>query len=319
VKAVDAAGHESDWSSPWTITVDNTAPDTPEANPPAGDYTGTQSVELTSSDSLSGLENIYYTTDGSDPDSSSTLYTGPITVAVDTTIKAIAYDNSGNPSTILTAAYGIAPVIDGEQAILATTSTITITWTTDQPATSRVIYDTVPHSTLGGPPNYGYAHSTVEDPTKVTEHSVTVTGLISGTTYYFRTVSHGSPESVSDQISGNTKKPSSGGGTSTSSTSTQSSNGGGGTGGGTQGGATGNTGGGRFFAQSPTGANNNDNNDGDNGDVKSAAAGVSGDSTTNNSSDGQTSSAKNWWWLLLLLLIPAYYFWRRRKHSQKDA
>jgi hypothetical protein len=326
VRAFDEAGNISGWSSAVHYYYDATPPDVIQATPPGGDYTDPQSVELTSTDSGSGLAHIYYTTDGSDPNSSSTLYAGPISVAVDTTIKAIAYDNAGNASSISEDVYGIAPVIDGEQATLATTSSITITWTTDQPATSRVIYDTVPHanplgsSTVNGYEAYGYQFTTGETDTspKVTEHTVTVTGLTSGTLYYFRTVSHGSPESVSDQISGNTKKPSSGGGTSPSSTSTQSGNGGGGTGG-QAGTTTGNANGGRFFAQAPTGTNNNDNNDGDNGDVKSAAAGVSGDSTTNNSENNSAASSMNWWWLLLLLLIPAYYFWRKRKHGQKDA
>ncbi|HEX5455931.1 MAG TPA: chitobiase/beta-hexosaminidase C-terminal domain-containing protein [Candidatus Saccharimonadales bacterium] len=316
VRAKDAAGNYSPWSEIWHMTIDSVAPVEPDATPPAGNYTGTQSVELTSSDSGSGLAGIYYTTDGSDPNNTGngTLYTGPISITVDTTLKAIAYDNAGNSSSILTADYGIAPVIDGEQAILATTSTITITWTTNQPATSRVIYDTVPHSTLGSPPNYGYAHSTVEDSTKVTHHSVIVSGLVSGTTYYFRTVSHGSPESVSDQISGNTRKASSGGGSSGFSTSNQSTNNSGDT-------NQGNTAGGQSFAFNTTGANNSNdgnNNSNDDSDVKSAAAGVSNDSTTNNSQNDQTAASKNWWWLLLLLLIPAYYFWRRSKQNHEN-
>ena len=91
------------------------------------------------------------------------------------------------------------------------TTTTTITRTTDDPATSRVIYDTVSHS-LGAAPNYGYANSTVEDTTLVTLHSVGVTGLTSGTTYYYRTVSHGSPETVSAENSFKTDTPNGGGG-----------------------------------------------------------------------------------------------------------
>ncbi len=76
------------------------------------------------------------------------------------------------------------------------TDTATVNWFTNLPATSRVIYDTVSHSTLGSPPNYGYAYSTDEDPTKVTFHTVTITGLIPETTYYWRAVSHTSPDEV---------------------------------------------------------------------------------------------------------------------------
>jgi len=48
----------------------------------------------------------------------------------------------------------------------------------------------------------------------VTSHTVQLTGLTAGTTYYFRTVSHGSPESVGDEQSFKTA---------TTSTSSQSS------------------------------------------------------------------------------------------------
>ncbi len=80
----------------------------------------------------------------------------------------------------------------------------TVVWTTDHPATSRVIYDTVSHAVLGAAPNYGYANSTVEDAVLVTGHSVSVPGLTAGTTYFFRTVSHGSPEAVGDEFTGTT-------------------------------------------------------------------------------------------------------------------
>ncbi len=90
-----------------TSTPDTTAPTTPVASPPAGTYTGTQSVSLTSSDSDSGLANIYYTTDGSTPTNASAVYTSPISVSSSQTIKAIAYDNAGNASPVLTAAYTI--------------------------------------------------------------------------------------------------------------------------------------------------------------------------------------------------------------------
>ncbi len=89
-------------------------------------------------------------------------------------------------------------------------SAVTITWTTNHVATSRVIYDTVSHSDLGEPSNYGYAHSTEETDTgesMTTTHSVTVTGLTASTLYFFRAVSHGSPEVVGDEISATTDNP----------------------------------------------------------------------------------------------------------------
>ena len=79
---------------------------------------------------------------------------------------------------------------------------ITIEWITSHPATSRVLYDTVSHPNPieEVAPNYGYANSTIEDATLVTEHAVTISGLTPGTTYYTRAVSHGSPEMIGAEI-----------------------------------------------------------------------------------------------------------------------
>jgi hypothetical protein len=105
-------------------------------------------------------------------------------------------------------------IISGEALTDATINSVTVNWTTSHPATSRVVYDTVPHTILGAAPNYGYGLSTVEDPTLVTTHSVTITGLVAGTTYYFRPVSHGSPEVVGTEVDTNTSSNGGGGGNS---------------------------------------------------------------------------------------------------------
>jgi hypothetical protein len=108
-RAKFADGSYGPWAAPHKLTVDTVAPTTPSASPAAGTYTSTQSVSLTSSDSDSGLAGIYYTTDGSTPNNTSNgiLYTGPIGVSSSQTIKAIAYDNAGNASPVLTAPYTI--------------------------------------------------------------------------------------------------------------------------------------------------------------------------------------------------------------------
>jgi len=197
----DSSGNPSAQITRTVNVVDTTAPATPSATPAAGDYATDQSATLSSSDEGSGLASIYYTTDGTTPDNTKTLYSTTITVNKDMTIKAIAYDNAGNASDILETVYGIAPKISAEASSSVTTTSTTITWITDDLATSRVIYDTVSHPGLGEVPNYGYANSTVEADAgpKVLSHSVTISGLTAGTTYYYRTVSHGSPEAVSDE------------------------------------------------------------------------------------------------------------------------
>ena len=97
-----------------------------------------------------------------------------------------------------------APIISEKAAAPQSNGTsITVTWTTDHLATSRVVYDIV-SSTLGVAPNYGYANSTVEDFTLVTDHSVVISDLIPATTYYFRSISRGSPITVSEEFSATT-------------------------------------------------------------------------------------------------------------------
>ena len=85
-------------------------------------------------------------------------------------------------------------IIYNETASGIGTATVTINWQTNLFATSRIIYDIISHSALGNPPNYGYAYSTSEDPTIVTYHTVKIEGLTPGVTYYYRCVSHTSPE-----------------------------------------------------------------------------------------------------------------------------
>jgi len=70
-----------------------------------------------------------------------------------------------------------------------------ITWETNHPATSRVIYSSQYEThafDLNNPPNYGYAHSNVEDSSPVVLHSMNISGLVPGVTYYYRVVSRGS-------------------------------------------------------------------------------------------------------------------------------
>lgn len=75
-------------------------------------------------------------------------------------------------------------------------SDVTITWTTDLPATSKVEYSTTPlfNESLVYDPrvdfsywNINYVSGTiVEDATPVTSHSITLTNLQEGTLYYYR-------------------------------------------------------------------------------------------------------------------------------------
>lgn len=76
----------------------------PTFSPAAGTYTEAQNVTI--SCDTEGAS-IYYTTNGDEPTNQSTEYTGAISVAETTTIKAIAYDATGASSSVATATYTI--------------------------------------------------------------------------------------------------------------------------------------------------------------------------------------------------------------------
>ena len=77
---------------------------TPTFTPEAGTYFETQEVAIACN---TADATIYYTTDGTDPDENSSVYTEPITVAESMTIKAIAMKEGYDNSNIATAEYNI--------------------------------------------------------------------------------------------------------------------------------------------------------------------------------------------------------------------
>jgi len=98
-RAWDAVGNVEATNS-QLISVDSTPPSSSigcnGAGCSSGWYTAGVSVSLSATDADSGVAAIRYTTDGSDPTSSSTLYTGPFNVPTTTTIKYRAWDVAGN-------------------------------------------------------------------------------------------------------------------------------------------------------------------------------------------------------------------------------
>ena len=78
-------------------------PDAPTASPAGGTLTVATRVTLSS-----GAEKIYYTTDGSEPTKSSSLYAEPILINRATTLKAIAVSEEGVISDVATYVYEAA-------------------------------------------------------------------------------------------------------------------------------------------------------------------------------------------------------------------
>jgi outer membrane protein OmpA-like peptidoglycan-associated protein len=75
-------------------------------DPAPGEYAAAQSVKLSSA---TPNATIRYTTDGSAPTAASATYAGPITVAQDTTIHAVASAPGATDSPVAAGAYKITP------------------------------------------------------------------------------------------------------------------------------------------------------------------------------------------------------------------
>jgi len=107
-----------------TYTITTTAPPaaTPTFSPAPATYTSAQTVTI--SDTTAGAT-IYYTTDGTNPTTSSTVFTTPFAVGSTETIKAIASATGFSNSAVATAVYTInLPAPDFQVSVNPTTLTI---------------------------------------------------------------------------------------------------------------------------------------------------------------------------------------------------
>jgi hypothetical protein len=105
-----------------TYTINTPVVATPTFSPAAGTYSTAQSVTL--SDATSGAT-IYYTTNGTAPSTSSTQYTGPITVSSTETVQAIAVATGDTNSAVASAAYTITSTVATPTFSLASGTYIT--------------------------------------------------------------------------------------------------------------------------------------------------------------------------------------------------
>jgi hypothetical protein len=111
----------------------------PVFSPKAGTYTAAQSVSIT--DATAGAT-IHYTTDGTSPTASSTIYSGPIAISSTTTLKAIAIAPGYSNSTVATALYTIAataPVFTPKPGTYTSAPSVTMT---DSTAGATIYYTT---------------------------------------------------------------------------------------------------------------------------------------------------------------------------------
>ncbi|MTK64219.1 MAG: hypothetical protein F8N15_06820 [Methanobacterium sp.] len=99
--AIDLAGNKSPVYTA-TYTIDKTAPKA-AANVNSGTYNTNKTVKL----SMNKAGTIYYTLNGKTPTTSSTKYTGPISIKSTSTLKFFAVDLAGNKSPVYTKIYTI--------------------------------------------------------------------------------------------------------------------------------------------------------------------------------------------------------------------
>jgi plastocyanin len=173
-----------------TGSTDTQAPVVSLTAPAAGTISGPVSVTATATDNI-GITSVQFTLDGANL--GSPIAVAPYTYTWDTTaatnanhtLGAIAVDTAGNSGTAAGVAVTVSnidttpPVISGTTASNVTPSGAVITWTTSEPGTSQVQFGTTAT----------FSSSTVTDPTLVTSHSQTLTGLTPSTVYFCQVLS----------------------------------------------------------------------------------------------------------------------------------
>ncbi len=182
IKVKDRAGKESDTSSD-NITLDTIAPTSLTISIESGQtYTNSTTVTLTLSANNATKMQIsnYSNFTGAAWESYSTSKNWSILDGNGTrTVYFKAKDTAGNIATAVNDTIILdkkAPAISSVSSSGVSTSSATITWDTDEAATSYVEYGTT----------ISYGLNTTLNTTKVMSHSETLTGLSSGTTYHYR-------------------------------------------------------------------------------------------------------------------------------------
>ena len=138
-------------------------------------------------------------------------------VAADEVTRTVHVNNPTPPTPVCTncggGGGGGGPIVDtlrifNEKVTVVSEGAAIITWDTNKPATSRVVYDNQSHTVSASTLNFGtdgtnldYATSTTEDTALATSHSVLVTNINLTDTFYFRPISVASSRAIGNELS----------------------------------------------------------------------------------------------------------------------
>jgi uncharacterized repeat protein (TIGR01451 family) len=192
-------------NGPTAGCIGNFAPPevTAHANPVGGTYAAAQSVVLTHDDPAAV---IFYTTDGTDPTTSSRQYTAPISIAASTTLKFMAMGASGMPDQIFTEVYTInipAPTVQATPRGGAFTTAQSVTLTASDPA-AAIFYTTDGSEPTQASTRYTGTPITIEATTTLKFRAFTPAGGVStiGSETYTINISVSDPPLTGHQILG---------------------------------------------------------------------------------------------------------------------
>ena len=150
---ITAIAYKSGLTDSTIATAMYTFPDSaPTFSPAAGTYISPQTVTI--STTIPGAS-IRYTTDGSMPtDTTGTVCTGPVSVVVSQTLKAIAYESGWADSPVATAAFTItgtvaAPTFSPPAGSYTSVESVTISTTTTGASIRYTTDGSTPSSTVG--------------------------------------------------------------------------------------------------------------------------------------------------------------------------
>jgi YVTN family beta-propeller protein len=126
---------------------------TPAISPNGGSFTASQTVTIT--DATNGA-NIFYTTDGTTPSTSSTPYSGSFSVSASETVEAIATGTGLSQSAVASAVFTITPVI----TVTISPASVQVVAGQTQQFTANVTGTTDTAVTWSVPPSGGTINST---------------------------------------------------------------------------------------------------------------------------------------------------------------